>query len=78
LLQRALCCRAPQDVETAKVIAQEPPSSALGPSSSIATGEVPPGIAAYEYVEVKASAYWVFHFLDKIKTVDEQDSQRHS
>jgi hypothetical protein len=50
----------------------------LGPSSSVATGEVPPGIAAYEYAEVKASAYWVFHFLDKIKTVDEQDSQRHS
>jgi hypothetical protein len=60
-----------------KVIAQQPPASASGLSSSVATGEVPPGIAAYEYAEVKASAYRVFHFFDKIKTVvDEQDSQR--
>jgi hypothetical protein len=59
-----------------KVIAQEPPASTSDPSSSAAVVEVPSGLTACEYAEIRAFAHRVLQFIDKMKiAADERDGE---
>jgi hypothetical protein len=72
-------------VELAKITVQEPlafasmPSPLVvtsGPLSSVGAAKLQSRLIACEYAEARASAHWVLQFLDRMKTmVDDQEVQ---
>jgi hypothetical protein len=59
----------------ARVTIQDPPASSSAPPPFAAVVQVPSGLVACDFAEIRAPAHQALQFLDKAKTtVEEQDN----